>query len=58
MTKRHFFRGAAPAQKMAGMLIEQIDTELVALYRRAAEMRGHLKSRMRRSFYDHLLSVC
>ncbi|MCX2195025.1 hypothetical protein [Pantoea agglomerans] len=43
MTKRHLFRGAAPAQKMAGMLIEQIDTELVALYRRAAEMRGHLK---------------
>lgn len=43
MTKRHLFRGAAPAQKMAGMLIEQIDKELVALYRRAAEMRGHLK---------------
>lgn len=43
MTKRHLFRGAAPAQKMAGMLIEQIDTELVALYRRAAEMRSHLK---------------
>ncbi|MDQ0627588.1 hypothetical protein WKH08_23250 [Pantoea agglomerans] len=43
MTKRHLYRGAAPAQKMAGMLIEQIDTELVALYRRAAEMRGHLK---------------
>jgi hypothetical protein len=43
MTKRHLFRGAAPAQKMAGMLIEQIDTELVALYWRAAEMRGHLK---------------
>jgi len=43
MTKRHLFRGAAPAQKMAGMLIEQIDTELVVLYRRAAEMRGHLK---------------
>lgn len=43
MTKRHLYRGAAPAQKMAGMLIEQIDTELVALYRRAAEMRNHLK---------------
>jgi hypothetical protein len=43
MTKRHHYRGAAPAQKMAGMLIEQIDTELVALYRRAAEMRNHLK---------------
>ena len=43
MTKRHLFRSAAPAQKMAGMLIEQIDTELVALYRRAAEMRSHLK---------------
>ena len=43
MTKRHLYRGAAPAQKMAGMLIEQIDIELVALYRRAAEMRGHLK---------------
>lgn len=43
MTKRHLYRGAAPAQKMAGMLIEQIDTELVALYRRAAEMRSHLK---------------
>ncbi|GME47165.1 MULTISPECIES: hypothetical protein [unclassified Pantoea] len=28
---------------VAGMLIEQIDTELVALHRRAAEMRGHLK---------------
>ena len=42
MTKRHLFRGAALAQNMAGMLIEQIDTELVTLYRRAAEMRGHL----------------
>jgi hypothetical protein len=31
MTKRHLYRGAAPAQKMTGMLIEQIDTELVAL---------------------------
>ncbi|MCW0977048.1 hypothetical protein [Pantoea sp. JV6] len=43
MTKRHLYRGAAPAQKMAGMLIEQIDTELMALYRRAAEMHSHLK---------------
>jgi len=43
MTKRHLYRGAAPVHKMVGMLIEQIDTELVALYRRASEMRGHLK---------------
>ncbi len=43
MTKRHIYRGAAPAQKMAGFLIEQIDTELVALYRRAAKMCNHLK---------------
>lgn len=42
MTKRHLYRDAAPVSKMAGMLIEQIDMQLVELYRRAAEMRNHL----------------
>ncbi|UXY13594.1 hypothetical protein N7922_24920 (plasmid) [Kosakonia sp. ML.JS2a] len=42
MTKRHLLRDAAPVSKMAGLLIEQIDMQLVELYRRAAEMRNHL----------------
>lgn len=42
MTKRHLHRDAAPVSKMAGMLIEQIDMQLVELYRRSAEIRNHL----------------
>ena len=34
--------GASPAQKMAGVLIEGMDLQLLELYRRAALMRKHL----------------
>lgn len=42
MVKRHLHRGASPAQKMAVVLIEDIDSQLTDLYRRAALMRSHL----------------
>ncbi|WP_240153389.1 hypothetical protein [Erwinia amylovora] len=42
MVKRHLYHGAPPAQKMAGVLLEDIDLQLLDLYRRAALMRGHL----------------
>jgi hypothetical protein len=42
MAKRNLYRGASPAQKMAGVLIEDMDLQLLELYRRAALMRSHL----------------
>ncbi|WP_275233986.1 hypothetical protein [Pantoea ananatis] len=42
MIKRNLYRGASPEQKMAGILIEDIDLQLIELYRRAALMRSHL----------------
>lgn len=42
MVKRNLYRGALPAQKMAGVLIEDMDLQLLELYRRAALMRSHL----------------
>lgn len=42
MVRSHLYQGAPPAQKMAGVLLEDIDLQLIELYRRAALMRGHL----------------
>ena len=42
MVKRNLYRGASPAQKMAGVLFEDMDLQLLELYRRAALMRTHL----------------
>ncbi|RRW60994.1 hypothetical protein EGJ48_22485 [Pantoea dispersa] len=42
MVKRNLYCGASPAQKMAGVLIEDMDLQLLELYRRAALMRSHL----------------
>ncbi|OAE08244.1 hypothetical protein HA38_00505 [Pantoea allii] len=36
------YRSASPAQKMAAVLIEDIDLQLIDLHRRAALMRSHL----------------
>lgn len=42
LTKDNLYRDASPAQKMAGMLTEHMDMQLLEVYRRAAEMRKHL----------------
>ena len=42
MVKRNLYRSASPAQKMAGVLFEDMDLQLLELYRRAALMRKHL----------------
>ncbi|WP_205957589.1 hypothetical protein [Pantoea stewartii] len=42
MIKRNLYRGASPAQKMAGVLIKDMDLQLLELYRRAALMRSHM----------------
>lgn len=44
MTARHLWHGAGREQRMAGLLIEGIDTDLVELYRRAAVIRNHLRA--------------
>ena len=42
LTKDNLYRDASPAQKMAGMLTEHMDMQLLEVYRRAAELRKHL----------------
>jgi hypothetical protein len=42
LTKDNLYRDASQAQKMAGMLTEHMDMQLLEVYRRAAEMRKHL----------------
>lgn len=42
LTKDNLYRDASPVQKMAGMLTEHMNMQLLEVYRRAAEMRKHL----------------
>ena len=44
MIARHLWHGASREQRMAGLLIEGIDSALVELYRRAAVIQKHLRA--------------
>ncbi len=44
MIARHLWHGASREQRMAGLLIEGIDSDLVELYRRAAVIQKHLRA--------------
>ena len=43
MIARHLRHGASREQRMAGLLIEDINNDLMALYRRAAQIQHHLR---------------
>lgn len=43
MIARHLWHGASREQRMTGLLIEGIDSDLVELYRRAAVIQKHLR---------------
>lgn len=43
MIARHLWNGASREQRMAGLLIEDINNDLMALYRRAAQIQHHLR---------------
>lgn len=43
MISRHLWHGASREQRMAGLLIEGIDDDLIELYRRAAVIQKHLR---------------
>lgn len=44
MIARHLWQGASREQRMTGLLIEEIDNDLTALYRRAAIIQKHLRT--------------
>lgn len=43
MIARHLWHGASREQRMTGLLIEEINNDLMALYRRAAQIQHHLR---------------
>lgn len=44
MIARHLWHGISREQRMAGLLIEGIDSDLAELYRRAAVIQKHLRT--------------
>ncbi|MBK0127527.1 hypothetical protein IAE30_27690 [Pantoea sp. S61] len=44
MIARHLWHGASREERMTGLLIEGIDSDLVELYRRAAVIQKHLRA--------------
>ncbi|PIJ52136.1 hypothetical protein BL250_00655 [Erwinia sp. OLTSP20] len=43
MIQRHLWNGETNGQRMAGLLIESLDGDLIALYQRGAQIRHHLR---------------
>lgn len=44
MIARNLWHGASREQRMTGLLIEEIDNDLITLYRRAATIQKHLRT--------------